>query len=114
MSQRYCDSTNAKYRIPTDVENESDYKFLMDQAIHTYGTVKENYSHRGKKRSQEIARNFLPNVSTQIIQCRPLRQWQHFIDLRNTPHAQMEIFDDVQSLIKLFESHHIDIIESTK
>lgn len=119
LSQRYVDRSNADYRKPTDLtdmvsnaENEllrqhseellMTYSEWMREGISKYEKVKELLSFMGKKRSQEIARNLLPNVHTRIIQCRPLKQWKHFFKLRDTPHAQLEIMHDTQSIKTAF------------
>lgn len=57
-----------------------------------------------KSRAKEIARAALPNaVTTKIINCRPLRQWKHFLNLRDTNHAQAEIQKDTQSIKATFD-----------
>jgi len=49
-----------------------------------------------KGRAKEIARSILPNaITTQLIQCRPYRNWMHLFTLRDSNHAQREIQEDV-------------------
>lgn len=89
------------------VENVIDdfYNDLND-GIDAYNHYKELFSEMGmrKSRAKEVARALLPNaMTTKIINCRPLRQWKHFINLRDTPHAQKEIHADTQSIKKAFE-----------
>lgn len=109
LSQRYVDLTNTRFRTPTDLEGSelSIFNAYMEYGIKAYGTIKELLYGCGKKRSQEIARNLLPNVLTNVVQTRPLRQWKHLIDLRNTPHAQKEVREDIQQLISKFEEYNI-------
>lgn len=57
-----------------------------------------------KERAQEIARATLPNVmTTKIINCRPLRQWKHFLHLCDLNHAQAEVRKDAQSIKTAFD-----------
>lgn len=109
LSQRYVDLTNALYRIPTDLEGNQYnlYNSYMHSEIKAYGELKEALKDKGKLRSQEIARNLLPNVLTNVIQARPLRQWKHLIKLRNSTHAQREVREDIQALIAKFEELEI-------
>jgi len=63
-----------------------------------------------QSRAKEVARAILPNaVVTQIIQCRPLRQWQHLFVLRDTNHAQKEAAADVRCMKQLFADRQIAI-----
>ncbi|WP_411685036.1 FAD-dependent thymidylate synthase [Aeromonas caviae] len=73
----------------------SDYAELRDRLV-SFGVR--------KSRAKEIARSMLPNaMTTKIINCRPLRQWKHFLNLRDTNHAQKEIRADAQAIKKAFE-----------
>lgn len=55
-------------------------------------------------RAKEIARATLPNaMTTKIINCRPLRQWKHFLKLRDTNHAQAEVREDAKSIKVAFD-----------
>lgn len=105
VSQRYVDQSNALYRVPTDLDGELQelYKQHMEQEISAYVHLKEKLSSMGKKRSQEIARNLLPNILTSVIQQRSLRDWKHLIKLRDSKHAQLEVMQDVQGIKNEFE-----------
>lgn len=123
LSQRYCDRTNALIRPMVDISGYpwklSTYAEANDLTIHEaeehYAAVIETMNNHmnetlslysdlcvtlkelgvSGKRAKEIARAVLPNaMTTRIIQCRPLRQWAHFLDQRNTVHAQLEIQAD--------------------
>lgn len=111
MSQRYVDQANASFRVPSDLDDEyvELYKNYMQQEIDAYGYLKEKLSHMGKKRSQEIARNLLPNVLTSTIQSRQLKDWKHYFQLRDSNHAQKEIMEDTQALKKEFEKIGISL-----
>lgn len=111
MSQRYVDQTNASYRVPSDLEGEERelYEQYMQQEINAYGYLKEKLSGLGKKRSQEIARNLLPNVLTSTIQSRQLKDWKHLIHLRDSNHAQKECAEDVRAIRKIIEKLGISL-----
>jgi hypothetical protein len=113
MSQRYVDMTNNTIRIPTDLK-ETDKEFYnrcLNISLRKYKIIKSFFENRGKKRSQELARGVLPNyVLTRLIQCRPLKQWKHFFDLRITPHAQLEIQQDAESILNAFKDSGVDCL----
>lgn len=110
LSQRYVDRSNANLRLPEGLseEDQAYMESLYVDVIGMYNDLKHIHGEKGKKRSTEIARGILPNnMTTRIIQCRPLRQWKHFFDLRRTPHAQLEIQADAEQLYKLFKEKGI-------
>lgn len=132
LSQRYCDRSTALVREMEDIgvypekmidyahaneltieEAEEHYDAVIQSlrnqyqsAIDFYADINETLKELGvsAKRAKEIARSVLHNaVSTRIIQCRPLRQWKHFLSLRDTVHAQPEIRKDAQALKRAFD-----------
>ncbi|QNR70455.1 FAD-dependent thymidylate synthase (plasmid) [Paenibacillus peoriae] len=131
LSQRYCDRSTAELRPLVDISNYPErlaeyaerngltieearehYQAVhqtMDNHLHEtielYSDLIETYKELGvsAKRAKEIARSILPNtITTRIIQCRPLRQWKHFFNLRDSIHAQPEIQVDTQAIKKSF------------
>lgn len=79
------------------------YKSTLDLYTDLIETLKELGVN--SKRAKEISRSLLPNaITTRIIQCRPLRQWKHFISLRETVHAQSEIRKDTEALKRAFDA----------
>jgi len=132
LSQRYCDRSNAVIRemegiekYPVDLvkyaekeeltieEAQEHYDAVVQSIRNKYQDIVEFYSDVNDtlkelgvsgKRAKEIARSVLPNaITTRIIQCRPLKQWKHFIGLRDTVHAQPEIQQDAKALKKAFD-----------
>lgn len=132
LSQRYCDRSSAPLRLMVGIKEYPDalasyadaegitmeearehYDAVVDsitgqleRTVDFYTDVNETLKELGVsgKRAKEIARSVLPNaVATRIIQCRPLRQWKHFISLRDTVHAQPEIYADTQALKKALD-----------
>jgi len=138
LSQRYVDRSSSGFRPMVGIyeypEGLKDYaeregltmkeaKEHYDAVIQTlhnhnmetmslYSDVMDTLEELGvsRKRAKEIARSILPNATiTRIIQCRPLRQWKHFFDLRATVHAQPEIREDARSMMGAFEKEGIVI-----
>lgn len=115
LSQRYVDRSSAEFRYPSDLFSSNDaytqqmYKNFMRDHIETYTVMKDNLikSEYGQKRGKEIGRNLLPNITTHIIQSRPLKQWKHFFNLRDSVHAQLEIQEDTRAFKKAFEEVNI-------
>lgn len=73
--------------------NEDILDFYEDSQI-VYKNLYDHLQMLGVKkgRANEITRNILPsNIQSIVIQTRPKRQWEHFFELRSTPHAQPEI-----------------------
>ena len=72
-------------QINVDIING--YESLLERCVNTG-------MHKG--RAKEIARSILSNsITTQLIQCRPYRNWMHLFNLRDSNHAQREIQEDV-------------------
>lgn len=114
LSQRYVSRSNANYRIPVDMVEEDEldlHNHVMKQNIQQYEQAFEFYKSKGIRtgRAKELARNYLPNIETRIIQCRPIRQWKHLIALRDSPHAQKEVAEDVRAIRSEFNKLGIDI-----
>lgn len=110
LSQRYVNRENAEYRLPC-VEGQKDVNTALDvhmkYSITTYNAIYEGLVAEGMNhgRAKEIARAVLPNaLQTEIIQCRPLRQWKYLFSLRLTPHAQKECRSDVSAIAEGFKS----------
>ncbi|KZR57536.1 FAD-dependent thymidylate synthase [Pseudobacillus badius] len=133
LSQRYVDRSAAEYRKMVDFEvgnypdfskymekyNVSEkkakevYDYLVerlnkniDDQIEFYTDMRDDLIMLGVRqgRAKEIARAALPNaLTTKIINCRPLRQWKHFLKLRDTNHAQKEVRSDAQSIKTAFD-----------
>lgn len=84
----------------------------LESIVESYSRYKEDFISMGMRqgRAKEIARAMLPNaITTKTIQCRPLRQWKHFFNLRDSVHAQPEIRKDAQALKEAFRAEGIEI-----
>ena len=106
LSQRYVERGNADFREMLGIEDEG-LKGILDeinkQTKDRYGRLLdlcEKFSIR-KGRAKEIARSILPNsITTQLIQCRPYRNWMHLFKLRDDKHAQVECQQDIRAIKK--------------
>ena len=124
LSQRYVNRGTAQFREMIGFESESEVdvelknfriklKSLYDESNENYNDLLVEMADLGvhAARAKEVARSILPNaIVTQIIQCRPLRQWQHFFHLRDSNHAQKEAQADARTMKQLFEDHGIYIL----
>jgi thymidylate synthase ThyX len=121
LSQRYVNRGSAQFREMIGFESEPELndelknfriklKSLYEESNENYNVLLEEMGDLGvhAARAKEVARSILPNaIVTQIIQCRPLRQWEHFFHLRDSNHAQKEAQADARSLKQLFEEYGI-------
>ena len=124
LSQRYVNRSDAAYRnlenfekgsYPSGVSEEFHdmYDTLvgevyeeLDNSVKRYTEIRDDLIKTGvrQSRAKEVARAILPNaMTTKIINCRPLRQWKHFLKLRDTNHAQIEVRKDAQAIKRLFD-----------
>ncbi|MCP8973146.1 FAD-dependent thymidylate synthase [Bacillus licheniformis] len=113
---KYPENLKEKYIVSTGESEgvaKAAYDGLVDKvyshiedSISNYTELRDRLIDFGVRqgRAKEIARSMLPNaMTTKIISCRPLRQWKHFFNLRDTNHAQKEIKADAQSIKKALE-----------
>lgn len=132
LSQRYVERGNAEFRemvgleqTITDYVNEHTGDVLAQQnalglkatlyntkkrTMNDYEYIMEVCAEIGirKNRAKEIARSILPNnITTQIIQSRPYRNWQHLFNLRDTNHAQAEIREDVIAMKQVLSEMNV-------
>ncbi len=121
LSQRYVNRGNAQFRELIGFEStmaigeplapvSRKVASLFAQANEQYNQLLEELADLGvhQARAKEVARSILPNaIATHIIQCRPLKQWQHLFNLRDSSHAQNEAAADVRSIKQLFTQNQI-------
>lgn len=128
LSQRYVERGNAEFREMMGLEelvqeliaegaNEkvalgivNELKAHGEETISRYELLLNACAVTGirKNRAKEIARSILPNnITTQIIQSRPFRNWQHLIGLRDTNHAQAEIREDVRAMKRVLQANNV-------
>lgn len=115
LSQRYVERGNAGLRIP-EFESATltidQYEKELNQEVNNYIWFKDTLIEGGMRqgRAKEVARMLLPNATlTRIIQSRPLRQWKHFFELRDSAHAQLEIQQDTKAIKNAFINAGVQI-----
>lgn len=114
-SEKYPDFTKYLEKYPDTTEEEAKVRYdnmvqelesNLDYQVKFYTEFRDDLVDLGVRlsRAKEISRAVLPNaMTTKIINCRPLRQWKHLLDLRDTNHAQKEIQKDVQAIKRAFD-----------
>ncbi len=122
LSQRYVNRGNASFREMIEFESGSSNESTKDISAkwhkiiadlnQDYNDLIDEMGELGihQARAKEVARSILPNaIVTEIIQCRPLRQWLHLFNLRDSNHAQKEAAADVRSIKQLFIQHDVKV-----
>jgi thymidylate synthase (FAD) len=114
LSQRYVDVEKVELVIPPDLEdgymdNADDYVEATFSMRKAYRNVVEYLTGKGKTRKQarQAARSIMPNATeTRIVVTGNYRAWRHFIAMRATEFADVEIFD---LAVEIFEQLEQDI-----
>jgi len=112
LSQRYVERSNASFRLPLNIDKDLAYSLKTTNTMlsNTYDYILRHCEKEGirKGRAKEIARSILPNdITTQLIQCRPYRNWTHLFKLRDDKHAQIEAQEDVRAIKRVL--HEIGV-----
>lgn len=105
-SARYKELKEDRFYIPADwSEEDQDYlRDYMDKAYDTYHHVLSKLVDGGldRKRAKESARFFLPYANQlQLDVSFNFRSFMHFQGLRNSEHAQVEIREIAQEMLRL-------------
>lgn len=105
LSQRYVDESEIAFVVPPEIdEGTPEYEAWLgacEAAIHAYrellGGLTERIGDQGsatmrKKRARQAARAVLPNAAeTKIVVTGNARSWRHFVEMRGSPSADVEI-----------------------
>jgi len=98
LSQRYVDGSAGDPVMPPDYADHPHAQDIVReahlQAQHTYQALVEIGQDEGlpRKRARQAARAVLPNAQeTRIVVTGNYRAWRHFIKMRATEHADVEI-----------------------
>lgn len=106
LSQRYVDSADVATIVPPlfagDDEAEGILRHTMNVVLAAYGELTDRaeklLDHRDlsktdrRKQARQAARAVLPNATeTRIVVTGNYRAWRHFLDMRATVHADVEI-----------------------
>jgi thymidylate synthase (FAD) len=105
LSQRYVDESNIAFVLPPEIREESRayevwlgaceasleaYRQLLGDLAEAIGT--EGSATSRKKRARQAARSVLPNAAeTKIVVTGNARAWRHFIEMRGSAGADVEI-----------------------
>jgi len=105
-SARYKELKDDKYYVPTDWDEEEREKYIehCERCLFQYHQALESMIAKGmsRKRAKESARFYLPygNQITADVMFN-FRSFAHFIKLRYSMHAQLEIRDIAQEMLRL-------------
>jgi thymidylate synthase (FAD) len=118
LSQRYVDESVAEYVIPPDVDADPELRRLwLDAVAHThqaYVQLVEKLNERFKdepdrtlrrKLARQAARSVLPNCTeTKIFVSANARALRHFIEMRASRHAEVEIRRLAVKVLKIMKA----------
>lgn len=114
-SARYKELKDDKYYVPIDwdADEQSAYILHLEDSLKKYHECLARLKSKGvsAKRAKESARFYLPygNQITVDIMFN-FRSFMHFIGLRNSEHAQLEIRDIAkQMLIQVYETQQFNL-----
>jgi thymidylate synthase (FAD) len=105
LSQRYVDESNIAFVVPPEVTEGTPaydvwvgaceaslaaYRQLLGEMVESIGS--EGSATSRKKRARQAARSVLPNAAeTKIVVTGNARAWRHFIEMRGSAGADVEI-----------------------
>lgn len=114
-SARYKELKDDKYYVPIDWDIDEQYAYIdyMEGSFNKYHECLARLKEKGvpAKRAKESARFYLPygNQITVDIMFN-FRSFMHFIGLRNSEHAQLEIREIAkQMLIQVYETQQFNL-----
>lgn len=122
LSQRYVDESDARMIMPDVIANDARLAFKMKMATRaareTYREIVEDLAQSlaeqhpdwsrtaVRKSARQAARSVLPNsTETKIVVTGNYRAWRHFISLRATEHADVEIRSLAIAVLRLLHKH---------
>jgi thymidylate synthase (FAD) len=120
LSQRYCDKV--RFVIPPAIQQAVDmaslvtslkfdlikYKQLTESLERDMADIEDKTLRR--KRAREAARSVLPNCTeTKIVVTGNARAWRHFIEMRGSIHADLEIQRLAKKILEVlqYEAQHL-------
>jgi thymidylate synthase (FAD) len=123
LSQRYVDESNIAFVLPPEIEEGSAayevWRNACEQSLGAYrellSTLTEQIAQEGtatmrKKRARQAARAVLPNAAeTKIVVTGNARSWRHFVEMRGSGSADVEIRRLAVAVLRLLheEAPHI-------
>ena len=105
-SARYKELKDDKYYIPVDWDDEERERYVtfMEVALHQYHETLNRLISKGipRKRAKESARLYLPYGNQITIDVMfNFRSFMHFVKLRYSKHAQLEIRNIAKDMLQL-------------
>lgn len=105
LSQRYVDESDIAFVLPPEIEEDSPagaaWKQSCESSLRAYREILKGVAERigdegtatmRKKRTRQAARSVLPNAAeTKIVVTGNARSWRHFIEMRGSGSADVEI-----------------------
>jgi thymidylate synthase ThyX len=105
LSQRYVDESNIAFVVPPEIgEDTSEFegwRTACEQSLAAYRALLQGLTDQigdqgpatmRKKRARQAARAVLPNCAeTKIVVTGNARSWRHFVEMRGSPSADVEI-----------------------
>lgn len=105
LSQRYVDESDIAFVLPPEIEEGTDayraWAAACESSLGAYrtllGGLTEQIGDQGaatmrKKRARQAARAVLPNAAeTKLVMTGNARSWRHFVEMRGSPGADVEI-----------------------
>jgi thymidylate synthase (FAD) len=117
LSQRYVDESEIGFVLPPEIEEGTEafdaWKEACEVSLRVYrellGQVTERVGEEGpatmrKKRARQAARAVLPNsAETKIVVTGNARAWRHFVEMRGSPSADVEIRRLAAAVLRLLQ-----------
>jgi thymidylate synthase (FAD) len=105
LSQRYVDESHIAFVLPPEIDEGSDefvtWSRACEASLDAYRSLLAGVTERvgddgpatmRKKRARQAARAVLPNCAeTKIVMTGNARAWRHFVEMRGSPSADVEI-----------------------
>lgn len=105
LSQRYVPDTEARVVVPPGIEDDPDLTEVFTEAVdaahaaytEVLGALEERFADQPnavlrRKQARQAARAVLPNATeTRIVVTGNYRAWRHFVAVRASEHADIEI-----------------------
>lgn len=131
LSQRYVDESDARYVIPEIYQGnealrqkwlksiEAAHKAYCELAEDTLKYVSERYKNLEptdrRKLARQSARSVLPNATeTKIFVTANARAWRHFVEMRGSSHADVEIRQLAIEIAKILKRESPNIFQDVE
>lgn len=117
LSQRYVDESDIAFVCPPEIrEGTTEHEVWVgacEASLNAYrdllGTLTESIGDQGsatmrKKRARQAARAVLPNAAeTKVVVTGNARSWRHFVEMRGSPGADVEIRRLAVSVLRILQ-----------